>query len=120
MAALALALCSLLLGLVRWEAYLPAPPGTPLSALNLEALAAALWSALAGGALAILLGRWEPWPTRMPIGKGALAIVRPIRRAALAFGRTMERVDGTLRQWPAAGLSLLAVAILLGAAMLAR
>ena len=73
-----------------------------LSALNLEALAAALWSALAGGALAILLGRWGPWPTRMPIGKGALAIVRPIRRAALAFGSTIERLDGTLRQWPAA------------------
>jgi hypothetical protein len=56
----------------------------------------------------------------MPIGKGAVAIVGPARRAALAFGRTMERVDGTLRKWPAAGLSLLAVAILLGAAMLVR
>jgi hypothetical protein len=31
----------------------------------------------------------------------------------------LERVDDTLRQWPAASLSLLAVTILLGAAMLA-
>jgi hypothetical protein len=31
----------------------------------------------------------------------------------------MERLDFRLRQWPAAGLSLLALAVCLGAAMLA-
>ena len=30
----------------------------------------------------------------------------------------IERVDGMLRQWPAAGLSLLLLAILFGAALL--
>jgi len=44
--------------------------------------------------------------------------VGPARRAADGVGRIIERADGTLRQWPAAGLSLLVLAILFGAAML--
>lgn len=48
-----------------------------------------------------------------------VAIVGPVRRTALAMGGMFERVDGILRQWPAAGLALLVLAILFGAAMLA-
>jgi hypothetical protein len=38
--------------------------------------------------------------------------------ASYAFGSTFERMDSRLRQWPAAGLSLLVVALILAAALL--
>ena len=69
--------------------------------------------------LAILLGRWGVAAARAPLGKVVVAAVGPARRAALALGGMLERIDGMLRQWPAAGLSLLLLAILFGAAMLA-
>jgi multicomponent Na+:H+ antiporter subunit A len=53
------------------------------------------------------------------VGKVIVAVVGPARRMALALAGWIERVDGTLRQWPIAGIALLAVAILLGAAMMA-
>ena len=117
-AALALALCSLLLGLVHWERYLPIPHGVPSNPLAFGALAAALSPILAGGVLAILLGRWDARPARVSL-REVVAIVGPVRRTALAMGGMFERVDGILRQWPAAGLALLVLAILFGAAMLA-
>jgi len=49
-----------------------------------------------------------------------VAMVGPARRAALALGRGLEHVDRMLRQWAVAGLTLLLLAILFGAAMLAR
>jgi len=118
-AALALALCSLLLGLVPWEAFLPVPRSIPSYPLALEALANALWPILAGGLLAIVLGRWGPQLMHIPFGKVLVAIVGPARRTVLALGGMLEQVDGMLRQWPAAGLSLLVLAILFGAVMLA-
>jgi multicomponent Na+:H+ antiporter subunit D len=117
--ALALALCSLLLGLVHWEAYLPITVDTLSNPLTLKALSTALWPVVGGGVLAILLGRWGQRPERVPLGDIVVAIVGPVRRAALALGRILERVDRMLCQWPAAGLTLLLLAILFGAAMLA-
>jgi hypothetical protein len=38
---------------------------------------------------------------------------------ALASARMIERIDGVVRRWPSAGLCLLAVAIIFGAAMVA-
>src|SRR5262249_7654395 len=55
-AALALALCSLVLGLVPWEAYLPASRAAPSDPLVLKAFAAGLWPILGGAVLAVLLG----------------------------------------------------------------
>ena len=78
----------------------------------LEALASRIWPILGGGALAILLGRWgDP-------GACTLATVGPARRATLILSSRIERIDGVLRQWPAAGISHLVVAIMFGAAML--
>ncbi len=117
--AAALALCSLLLGLAPWQAYLPAPDGIAPSTPALEALSASLWPLLGGAAVAILLGRKGDRLPRIPLGQVVAATVGPARRAALALSRPIERIDNMLRQWPAAGLSLLALAVLLGAALLA-
>jgi len=117
-AALALALCSLLLGLVPWEEYLPVARGTLSNPLTLETLSTALWPIVAGGVLAILLGRWGARPERISMGQVLVAMVELPRRATLALGKALERVDRMLRQWSAAGLVLLVLAILFGAAML--
>jgi len=118
-AALSLALCSLLLGLVHWEAYLLIPQGTRSTNFSvLETLSSALWPILAGGVLAILLGRWSDWPPRIPLRGLTEAIIGPVRRSALILVETLERADIVLRQWSAAGLSLLALVIVLGAAIL--
>jgi multicomponent Na+:H+ antiporter subunit D len=111
--ALVLALCSLLLGLVPWQGYLPVPAKSASNPLALDGLSTAIWIILGGGMLAILLGRWGQGLT------SALSwpMLYRARRTALAFARGLERVDGTLRQWPTAGLLLLAVAILFGTAM---
>jgi formate hydrogenlyase subunit 3/multisubunit Na+/H+ antiporter MnhD subunit len=114
-AALALALCSLLLGLIPWGAYLPVPGGAASSPLTLKVLSTVLGLILGGAVLAILLGHWSP---RLGQGKVLVATVGPARRVALAASRMVERIDGALRQWPAAGLSLLMLTALFGAAML--
>ena len=107
-AALALALCSLLLGLA-------AIGPVPLDALFFAPKE--LWSAIllviGGGVLAIAL---VPRLPRVLSGDGAL--VRPVRGATVAAGGMIERVDGVLRQWSVAGLSLLVLVIAFIAAML--
>ena len=118
-AALALALCSLLLGLIPWQAYLPVPPGVASTPTVLQALSSTLWPLLAGGALAILLGRWDDRFALISLGKAVTATVSAVRCAALVFGSGIERIDGVLRQWPAAGLCMLVLAIAFAAAMLA-
>jgi hypothetical protein len=45
------------------------------------------------------------------------AAAQPFRRATLAIAGALERIDTCLRRWPVAGLSLLAVALALVAAM---
>jgi len=104
-AALALAMCSLLLGLVDWEADLPFPRGIPSDLLTLKALSTSLWPILAGAALAVLLGRWGS--------------AGPVRRIALPFARVIELIEVTFRQWPAAGVSLLILLIGFGTVLLA-
>jgi formate hydrogenlyase subunit 3/multisubunit Na+/H+ antiporter MnhD subunit len=109
-AALALGLCSLLLGLMAIG---------PVSLTTLSLIPKELWSALllvlGGGVLAIGLGPGLP---SLP-GAGDVAIMTPLRRATIAAGGVLERVDGALRRWPVAGFSLLLLVILFGAAMLA-
>jgi formate hydrogenlyase subunit 3/multisubunit Na+/H+ antiporter MnhD subunit len=111
-AALVLALCSLLLGLVDWEPYLSIPADALSNPLAPKALAMALWPILAGAVLAILMGRWEQRLARA--GK----VLEGARRAGLALGGMVERIDAMLRQWPAAGLALLVLILFFGMAML--
>jgi formate hydrogenlyase subunit 3/multisubunit Na+/H+ antiporter MnhD subunit len=117
-APLTLAGCSLLLGLAPWAAHLGLGSGTVPALLTPAALGKGLWPILGGGVLAVLLGRWRDGLLPVP-GRGIGAILGPARQATLAVGGLFERADGGLRQWPAAGLSLLALAILFGALMVA-
>ncbi len=119
LAALALALCSLLLGLIPWQVYLSIPAPTPLNALSFKAAATAFWPILGGGVLAILLGRWKRRRAHTSFEKLLVAIVGPLRRAALVLAGIIEGIDATLRQWPAGALSLVVLAILFVAALAA-
>jgi NADH:ubiquinone oxidoreductase subunit 5 (subunit L)/multisubunit Na+/H+ antiporter MnhA subunit len=121
-AALALSLCSLSLGLVHWDPYLAVPDGTVTKSnpFALVAVSKALWPVLAGVVLAVLLGRWELPPPRAGFEKVVVATFDPVGRVALASADVIVRIDAVLREWPAAALSLLAVSILFGVAMLGR
>ena len=112
-AALALALCSLLLGFV-------ADGAVSLDALSSALTLSDLWSALAlvlgGAVLAAGLARRLP---PVPVGDAVLAALRPARRATVVVGGILALADGVLRQWPIAAMSLMLVAAALGVAMLA-
>jgi formate hydrogenlyase subunit 3/multisubunit Na+/H+ antiporter MnhD subunit len=118
-AALALALCSLLLGLVPWEAWLPLPDGPRPGSPIFGTLASTLWTVLAGGALAVLLGRWRDWPERAAAHESVKAVIAPVRQRTFWLGGSLEHLDQALRAWPVAGASLLMLVIVFGVAMLA-
>jgi len=114
-AVLALALLSLCLGLVPWHAYLPISTQALSSPLSFDALSSALWPILAGGVVAILIGRRTIKFAGVP--RVVVTLIDRTRRAALVLAGDVVRVDGALRQWPVAVLALLAVAALFGIAM---
>ncbi|WP_284262139.1 complex I subunit 5 family protein [Bradyrhizobium iriomotense] len=119
LAALALALCSLSLGLMPWEHYLPLPHGGALKLFDLDALSKFLLPAMGGATLAILL---SPWPHPLAcsaVWKNLMRVLGPFRRTCLGFGGLVERGDDALRQWPAASISLVVVTLLLAASMFA-
>ena len=110
-AALALALCSLSLGLVPWAGLLPVAPGALSNPLALAGFGKTLWPVLGGAVLAVLLGRWgHPLPR-------VVTSVGPARRAARAASGVLEGIDGLLQRWSVAGVSLLALAVAFGLAM---
>ncbi|HTO47589.1 MAG TPA: proton-conducting transporter membrane subunit, partial [Burkholderiales bacterium] len=108
-AALALAVCSLALGLAALgpaplDALLPDP-------LDLKEFGSALLVLAGGAVLAACLG------LRLPPLPAGDAVVAAARRATVAIGAAFVRADGALRQWPVAGLALIAAAVAFGAAM---
>jgi hypothetical protein len=107
-----------LLGLAPWKWYLSVPSGTSSKLLVLTTVLPSLWPIVAGGVLAILLGRWGHGFANIRFAKILVTIVGPLRRTALALGRITVQVDGVLCQWPAAVFSLMILAILFGAALL--
>jgi formate hydrogenlyase subunit 3/multisubunit Na+/H+ antiporter MnhD subunit len=110
-AALALAICSLLLGLFPWDIYLTVPHAAEAASFDIGKLVVTLMLVLGGAVLAMLLGRWAgPVPL--------VSTVESARRIADALVTPFERLDGMLRRWPPASLSLLVLIILFGAAML--
>ena len=99
-AALMLVVCSLLLGLLPWHAWLPLPVMVmEPDPFTFGALWSLVWPVLAGALLAALLAR--------------RAGSRPQR-----VGSWLQRADAALLQWPAAGMALLGLTIMLGAALL--
>jgi multicomponent Na+:H+ antiporter subunit D len=116
-AALSLAVCSVLLGLVPWQTYLPISAENESNPRTLSALMSSLWPIAAGATLAILMGRTRLRRGGMP--SLVAAIIGPARRVALAFARGLVGIDGRLREWPTAGLTLLVVAIMFGFAIIA-
>jgi formate hydrogenlyase subunit 3/multisubunit Na+/H+ antiporter MnhD subunit len=98
--------------------YVAAGLGSPADALTPAALRAALSPVLLGGILAVGLWRWMP---RLPsVPEGDIVVVgEAVVRASVALGAALERAETVLKRWPAACLSLLVVAIILGALMLA-
>ena len=108
---LALAALSML---VPWLLF-PATGGNLADALAAGTLWDALWPMLIGGALAIgffALGEPAPYIPPGDIGVAEEAAFR----ASAPIGALIERIDWTFRQWPAAGLSLLTIALVLAAA----
>ena len=103
---------------VPWLLY-PATGGNVADALTPAALKEAFWPVLAGAALAPGLWLWGHRLPRVPAGDIVVAQEAAFR-ATYALGAALERMDLRLRQWPAAALSLLAIAIVLGATMLTR
>jgi multicomponent Na+:H+ antiporter subunit D len=110
-AALALAVCSLLLSLA---ALGPVPHDLLANPFSPKELGATLLLIVGGGALALGVGRRLPG---LPVGAAVIAIGSPVRRAMLAVGAVLERTDDVLRRWPVAGLSLLTLALLFAGLM---
>jgi multicomponent Na+:H+ antiporter subunit A len=103
---------------VPWAFYPAAESGSALEALAPGTLWAALWPVLLGGVLAVGLWRWGHRLPRVPEGD-VVVVGEAAIRATIPCAEAIERADGYLRQWPVASLSLIALVIILGAAMLA-
>jgi hypothetical protein len=107
---LALAAAALLMPWLMYPAI-----GSPAEALEPAKLVDAIWPMLVGTELAA--GLWaagDPLP-RIPAGDIVLADEAAFR-VSMPLGAAFERADRELRQWPAAGLALLMVALALAAA----
>jgi multicomponent Na+:H+ antiporter subunit A len=101
---------------VPWGMYLSLPTGTVENPLAPGALWDALRPVLAGAAIAFALDRWGGRLPRIPLGDVAVAIDAAVR-AAPAWGRAFDRIDGALRAWPAAALALAALTVAFGLAL---
>jgi formate hydrogenlyase subunit 3/multisubunit Na+/H+ antiporter MnhD subunit len=107
---LALAAAALL---IPWLMY-PAL-GSPAEVLEPAKLWDAVWPMLVGAALAAGLWAARGRLPRIPAGDIVVAEEAAFR-ASLPLGAAFERADRDLRQWPAAGLALLIVAVALAVA----
>jgi formate hydrogenlyase subunit 3/multisubunit Na+/H+ antiporter MnhD subunit len=103
---------------VPWTLYLTVMGGTVAEALAPTPLWSAAWPVLLGGVLAIGLWRWGGNLPEVPEGDVVVLVAEDAKGLARATGAMLERMDGALRQWPVAGVSLLAVAVVLAALML--
>jgi len=104
---------------VPWALFLAVPSGMLPDPFAAAVVWKALWPVLAGAVLAIPLLRWTRRFGHVPAGDIAVAIDLLAGRAR-TVGKAVEGLDGALRQWPAAGVSLLALAVALGAVIFAR
>jgi formate hydrogenlyase subunit 3/multisubunit Na+/H+ antiporter MnhD subunit len=111
---LAMALASVA---VPWTLFLTVAHGSPHEVFAPAALGKAFWPVALGAALAVALRRFGHALPSVPEGD-LVVVAERATRALGGLGEAVERVDGFLRQWPVAGVSLLALAVFLGALML--
>jgi multicomponent Na+:H+ antiporter subunit A len=104
---------------VPWTLFLAVPAGTLPDPLAASVLWKALWPVLLGAVLALAFWRWVRRLPHVPAGDIVVAMDDAVK-LTLAWGKAMERMDSTLRQWPVAGVSLLILTVALGAAIFTR
>jgi formate hydrogenlyase subunit 3/multisubunit Na+/H+ antiporter MnhD subunit len=92
--------------------------GNASEALDFGKILDGLWPAAVGVGLAIALSRSGSSLPYVPIGDTVVLYERAFRRL-LALGPWLETLDGRLRQWPAAGISLLLIVLSLLTATIA-
>ena len=107
---LALAIAALLLPWLTFAAI-----GSPAEAFEPAKLIDAIWPMLVGAAVAAGLWAVRDLLPRIPAGDIVVAKEAAFR-ASLSLGPMFERADRGLREWPAAGLALLMIALTLIAA----
>jgi formate hydrogenlyase subunit 3/multisubunit Na+/H+ antiporter MnhD subunit len=107
---LALAIAALLLPWLTFAAI-----GSPAEAFEPAKLIDAIWPMLVGAAVAAGLWAVRDRLPRIPAGDIVVAEEAAFR-ASLSLGPMFERADRGLREWPAAGLALLMIALTLVAA----
>ncbi len=73
-----------------------------------------LWPIAIGGALALALSQWGARLPRVPEGDTVVAAEAAFK-ASFALSGLFESLDARLRQWPAASLALLTIALVLAA-----
>jgi formate hydrogenlyase subunit 3/multisubunit Na+/H+ antiporter MnhD subunit len=83
---------------------------------DLDALWNATWPLLIGGLLFLLLRRFSGRLPRIPEGD-VVVLAESAEPLATRAGAALERADGFLRQWPVAGIALVAIVLALGAAL---
>ncbi|HMQ13834.1 MAG TPA: hypothetical protein PKA43_10070, partial [Candidatus Competibacter phosphatis] len=98
---------------VPWMLYSATGIGTWSDALQPAILWAALWPVLIGAGLALGLWRWGRYLPRVPEGD-IVVVGQPAMRVVVRCAEALERVEGVLRRWPVAGLSLLMLILILG------
>jgi formate hydrogenlyase subunit 3/multisubunit Na+/H+ antiporter MnhD subunit len=101
---------------VPWALYSVTGMGPWYDALQPGILWAALWPLLIGAGLASGLWRWGRHLPEVPEGD-IVVVGQPAMRVVVRCEEALERVEGVLRQWPAAGLSLLTLILILGGVM---
>ena len=103
---------------IPWALYLTAGGYSLPDALAPYALWSALWPIAVGTVLAIGLARWKLLSPQIPEGDVVVALA-PAMRAATTASASLGRLDVSLRQWPVAAISLLFLALLFGATIVA-
>jgi formate hydrogenlyase subunit 3/multisubunit Na+/H+ antiporter MnhD subunit len=113
---LAMALAALAL---PWALFPIAGIGSLAGAFAPAALWAALWPVLLGVALAALL---RPSGDRLPqVPEGdVVVLVERVARVGPAWGEPLARAEHVLQRWPVAGVALLALVVILGAAIVGQ
>ncbi len=102
---------------VPWALYPLATGGSLADPLKPAALWGALWPVLLGAALFAALRRWGRHLPQVPEGD-IVVIGESASRVAVSCADVVERADRALRSWPSMGLSLIAITVALGAALL--